>query len=146
MPDPNCLFCKILAGQIPSAPIYTDEHAYAFLDIAPFEKGHTLVIPRYHAERLVDLPTVWLQRLMPAVQRVGALLLERLPCDGFNLLQSNGRCATQVVPHVHIHVIPRWNGREMRWLPGKYEADDEMTALAVRLRDPLCRWDQPPHT
>jgi len=135
MTDPHCLFCRILAGQIPSAAVYADDSAYAFLDIAPFEKGHTLVIPRFHAERLVDLPLDWLQRLMPAVQRVGALLLERLPCDGFNLLQSNGRCATQVVPHVHMHVIPRWNGRPMNWIPGKYDAADDMTALAARLRD-----------
>ena len=66
MTDPNCIFCKILAKQIPSERIYEDEYAYAFLDISPFEKGHTLVIPRFHAERLVDLPTEWLLRLMPA--------------------------------------------------------------------------------
>ena len=134
MTDSNCIFCKILAKQIPSVLVYEDEHTYAFLDIGPFEKGHTLVIPRYHAERLTDLPTDWLLRLMPAVQKTAALLLQRLPCDGFNLLQSNGACATQVVPHVHFHIIPRWNGREMRWLPGKYDKPDEMLALAARLR------------
>jgi len=134
MIDPNCIFCKIQAKQIPSALIYEDEHACAFLDIAPFEKGHTLVIPRFHAERLVDLPADWLLRLMPAVQKTAALLLTRLPCDGFNLLQSNGKCATQVVPHVHFHVIPRWNGRDIRWLPGKYDNPEEMSALAARLR------------
>ena len=134
MTDPNCIFCKILAKQIPSALVYEDEHAYAFLDIAPFEKGHTLVIPRFHAERLVDMPTEWLLRLMPAVQKTAALLLARLPCDGFNLLQSNGKCATQVVPHVHFHVIPRWNGHDMLWLPGKYDSPEEITALAARLR------------
>jgi histidine triad (HIT) family protein len=134
MLDPDCIFCKILAKQIPSARIYEDEHACAFLDIAPFEKGHTLVIPRFHAERLTDLPADWLLRLMPAVQRTAAILLTRLPCDGFNLLQSNGRCASQVVPHVHFHVIPRWNGREMRWLPGTYDNPDEMSAIAAKLR------------
>ncbi len=134
MTDPNCIFCKILAKQIPSERIYEDEYAYAFLDISPFEKGHTLVIPRFHAERLVDLPTEWLLRLMPAVQKTAALLLTRLPCDGFNLLQSNGKCASQVVPHVHFHVIPRWNGREMRWLPGKYDDPGEMQSMAARLR------------
>ena len=134
MNDPICIFCKILEKQIPSAPVYEDEFAYAFMDIAPFEKGHVLVIPRYHAERLIDLPTEWLQSLMPAVQKTASLLLQRLPCDGFNLLQSNGRCATQVVPHVHFHVIPRWNGREMRWIPGKYDAPEEMLTIAARLR------------
>ena len=134
MTDPNCIFCKILAKQIPSSVVYEDEYACAFLDISPFEKGHTLVIPRFHAERIVDLPTDWLQRLMPAVQKTAAILLELLPCDGFNLLQSNGKCATQVVMHMHFHVVPRWNGREMRWIPGKYDSPEEMTKLAARLR------------
>lgn len=134
MTDPTCIFCKILAKQIPSALVYEDAHAYAFLDIAPFEKGHTLVIPKFHADRLTDLPADWLLHLMPAVQQTAALLLQRLPCDGFNLLQSNGACATQVVPHVHFHVIPRWNGREIRWLPGQYDNPDEMQQIAVRLR------------
>ena len=134
MKDPHCIFCRILAGEIPSARVYEDEYACAFLDISPFEKGHTLVIPHFHAERLTDLPPEWLARLMPAVQKTAALLLARLPCDGFNLLQSNGRCATQVVPHVHFHIIPRWNGREMRWVAGAYDSLGEMTALAARLR------------
>jgi len=134
MTDSTCIFCKILAGQIPSARVYMDEYTYAFLDIAPFEKGHALVIPRYHAERLVDLPVEWLARLMPAVQKTASILLERLPCDGFNLLQSNGKCATQVVPHVHFHVIPRWNDRPMRWVPSVYDTPAEMQTLAERLR------------
>ena len=134
MTDPACIFCQILAKKLPSAPVYEDAFAYAFLDIVPFEKGHTLVIPKFHAERLTDLPIEWLQRLMPAVQKTGAILLQRLPCDGFNLLQSNGKCATQVVMHVHFHIIPRWNGRDPRWLPGKYDDPAEMQALAAKLR------------
>ena len=134
MTDPTCIFCKILAKQIPSASVYEDASAYAFLDIGPFEKGHTLVIPKFHAERLTDLPIDWLQRLMPAVQKTAAILLQRLPCDGFNLLQSNGRCATQVVPHVHFHVIPRWNNRPMQWVGGTYDSPEEMAALAAKLR------------
>jgi histidine triad (HIT) family protein len=134
MHDPACVFCKIVSGQIPSARVYEDADAVAFLDIAPFEKGHALVIPRFHAARIVDLPEDRLMRLIPAVRKVGAMLLDRLPCDGFNILQSNGACATQVVPHVHFHVIPRWNGREMRWVPGRYDSPDEMDSIARRLR------------
>jgi histidine triad (HIT) family protein len=134
MNDPTCVFCKILAGQIPSARVYEDEHALAFLDIAPFEQGHTLVISRLHAPRLTDLPETGLQALAVAVKRVAARLLERLPCDGFNVLQSNGACATQVVPHVHFHVIPRWNGRAVNWVPGKYGDSSQMAELAARLR------------
>jgi histidine triad (HIT) family protein len=134
MNDPTCIFCKILAGQIPCARVYEDEHTLAFIDIAPFERGHTLVIPRVHAPRLVDLSEAHLQTLIVAVQRVGARLLERMPCDGFNVLQSNGACATQVVPHVHFHVIPRWNGRTINWIPGAYDDPATMNELAARLR------------
>ena len=134
MNNADCIFCKIIAGKIPCAKVFEDESALAFLDIAPFEKGHTLVIPKFHAETLVDLPEAWVLRLMPAVQKVGAILLKRMPCDGFNVLQSNGRCATQVVPHVHFHVIPRWIGREMRWIGGAYDTPEEMANLAAKLR------------
>ena len=130
----DCIFCRILAGTVPCAPVYADAHALAFLDIGPFEKGHTLVIPRLHALTLPDLPEAEAAALGVAIRRVGERLLSRLPCDGFNVLQSNGACATQVVPHVHFHVIPRWNGRAMNWLSGTYENAAEMTATAARLR------------
>ncbi len=134
MTDPDCVFCKIQAGRIPCARVYEDEHSLAFLDIAPFEEGHTLLIPKYHAATLLDLPADVLVRFAPALQHVSRLLHDRLPCDGFNLLQSNGRCATQVVPHVHFHVVPRWDGRPVRWLPGTYASNEAMQALAARLR------------
>ena len=134
MTDPECVFCKIIAGQIPAYTIYEDEHALAFLDIAPFEKGHVLVVSKLHAVYFTDLPATSLFGLSQAVQRVAARLLEKLPCDGFNLVQNNGACATQVVPHVHFHIIPRWEGRAMAWTPGAYETPEEMAALAERLR------------
>ncbi len=130
----DCIFCKILEGKIPCAQVYADAQTVAFLDIGPFEQGHVLVIPRIHAERLPDLPEGEAAALGVAVQRVGRLLLSRMPCDGFNVLQSNGACATQVVPHVHFHVIPRWNGRTMNWISGKYESAAEMESVAARLR------------
>ncbi len=134
MTDPDCIFCKIIARQLPAAILGEDEYALAFLDIAPFEKGHALVIPKYHAEVLSDLPLEWLQRLMPLLQATGRQLVTGLPCDGFNILQSNGRCATQVVPHVHFHVVPRWEGRPLSWQAGTYESPAVMAALAERLR------------
>lgn len=129
-----CLFCRIIKGELPSAQVYADDHTVAFLDIGPFEKGHVLVIPRQHAALLTDLPEDTVAALGVAVQRVGRVLLSRLPCDGFNVLQSNGACATQEVPHVHFHVIPRHNGRTVNWVSGKYDGSDEMAKIAVRLR------------
>lgn len=131
----TCLFCKIIAGDLPSEQIYTDDHTVAFVDIGPFEKGHMLVVPRLHAVLLTDLPEAEVATLAVAVQRVGRLLMTRLPCDGFNVLQSNGACATQEVPHVHFHVVPRWNGRPVNWTSSTYDTPDEMAAFAARIRE-----------
>ncbi len=133
MTDPTCIFCKIIAGQIPAFKVYEDEHALAFLDIAPFEKGHVLVVPKYHTAYLTDLPQTQLATFIAAVQSVAALLLKKMPCDGFNLVQNNGVCATQIVPHVHFHIIPRWNGRAVNWLPGTYEDASELSDIHSRL-------------
>ena len=134
MTDSNCIFCKIVAGQVPSHKVYEDEFNIAFLDIAPFEKGHVLVVPKHHAAYFTDLPSERIPALGMAVQRVAAMLLERLPCDGFNLVQNNGACANQVVPHVHFHVIPRWNDQEISWKSSKYDDADDMQAVWRRLR------------
>jgi histidine triad (HIT) family protein len=131
--DPTCLFCKIIAGQIPAFNVYEDEHTFAFLDIAPFEKGHVLVVPKSHAAYLTDLQPEVLFPFIKAVQSVAALLLKKMPCDGFNLLQNNGACATQAVPHVHFHIIPRWNGRAVTWVPFTYEDPAELSAIHRRL-------------
>jgi histidine triad (HIT) family protein len=133
MTDPSCLFCKIIAGQIPAFKVYEDEHTFAFLDIAPFEKGHVLVVPKHHAAFLTDLQADALYPFITAVQNVASLLLGKLPCDGFNLVQNNGVCATQVVPHVHFHIIPRWNGRAVNWTPLAYEDPAEPAAIRLRL-------------
>ena len=133
MTDPACIFCKIVSGQIPAFKVYEDEHTFAFLDIAPFEKGHVLVVPKHHTAFLTDLHAEMLFPFITAVQNVAALLLAKLPCDGFNLVQNNGVCATQVVPHVHFHIIPRWNGHAVNWIPVTYEDPAELAAIHRRL-------------
>ena len=132
----DCIFCKILKGEIPSCKIYEDDHAIVFLDIAPFEKGHVLVVPKVHAQQITELPVAELQPVMEVVQKTARVLKEKLPCDGINILQNNGACAMQTVPHVHIHLVPRWNrkeGEEMNWTAKAYDSMDEMKALAARL-------------
>lgn len=130
----DCVFCKILKGEIPSCKIYEDDHAIVFLDIAPFEKGHVLVVPKIHARQITDLPVEEFRPLLEVVQKTAKALKGKLPCDGINILQNNGACAMQTVPHVHIHLIPRWNtGKELNWTPGTYDSMDEMKALAARL-------------
>ena len=130
----DCVFCKIIAGLIPSMNIYEDERTVAFLDIAPFEKGHVLVVPKVHARMLTDLPEADLQAVILSVRKIGARLLERLPCDGFNVFQNNGACASQTVPHVHFHLVPRWEGRALNWTPGKYASPEEAKEVQSKLQ------------
>lgn len=102
----DCLFCRIIAGEIPSRQVYADEHAVAFLDVEPWQEGHTLVIPRRHVEHaLVDAQV--LAELAPAVREVSELLRDRLGATGFNVLTNIGADSGQAVFHAHIHVLPR---------------------------------------
>ena len=122
MADPNCIFCKIVAGQIPCAKVYEDSYCLAFLDIGPLAEGHVLVIPKTHAVTLdglgADQAAGMLRNLPALVQAVQAAT----GCEGTNVLQNNGRVAHQVVPHVHFHIIPRRTGDEFHfnWPAGQY--------------------------
>jgi histidine triad (HIT) family protein len=132
----DCIFCKIVAGELPSARVYEDDHTLAFLDIAPVVKGHTLVIPRTHHDRITDAPDEVLAHVVAAVSRVARALVASLGADGFNVTQANGEIAGQVVPHLHFHVIPRFarDGRVRHWKQGSYDGADEMAALAETIR------------
>jgi len=105
--EPGCIFCRIVAGTVPSWQVYADEQAVAFLDVAPWHRGHALVVPRRHVPDLVTgAPT--LAAIAPAVDAVARLLKQRLAADGLNLLSSAGAVAGQEVNHLHIHLIPRY--------------------------------------
>ena len=106
----DCLFCRIVAGEIPSRQVYADDTAVAFLDIAPWHVGHTLVVPRRHVTDLLDGPGV-LAQIAPAIDATAALLVERLGADGLNLLSSTGATAGQEVFHLHVHLVPRYSHR-----------------------------------
>jgi len=101
----SCIFCKIIKGEIPSFKVVETELSFAFLDISPMAEGHTLIIPKYHAERLHEVPEQYLADLLPLA---GKIALSTGHAD-YNLLQSNGKIAFQHVPHVHLHVIPKPN-------------------------------------
>lgn len=103
----DCLFCKIVAGEIPSRRVYEDETAVAFLDVAPLHRGHTLVVPRQHVADLTEDAAV-LASIAPAVSAVTRLLVDRLGADGANVLSNVGEVAGQSVFHLHVHVVPRW--------------------------------------
>jgi histidine triad (HIT) family protein len=134
MNDTDCIFCKIIAGLIPATKIYEDDRTLAFLDIAPFEKGHVLVVPKRHAPFLTDLSEEDVQSAILVTQKVGERLLKHLPCDGFNVLQNNGACASQTVPHVHFHLIPRYNNRPLHWNSGCYDSPEDAKAIQAKLK------------
>ncbi|MFA7244966.1 MAG: HIT family protein [Candidatus Magasanikbacteria bacterium] len=105
----NCIFCKIIAGEIPNYTIYEDEYALAFLDITPRAKGHTLVIPKMHAENLLQLSEVYTEKLLIAVKKTQEKLDKVLQPAGYNVGWNHGEAGGQLVPHLHIHVMPRYN-------------------------------------
>lgn len=137
--DDNCVFCKIVTGRIPSTKVYEDGEVLAFIDIGPIVKGHVLVIPKEHFDPLTAVPARLLGRVMEAVQKVAAAQIAGLGADGVNLHQANGAAAGQVVPHVHFHVIPRFNddGHRWNWKSTTYATAAEASALADRLRAAL---------
>jgi histidine triad (HIT) family protein len=119
MADPECIFCKILAGEIPATIVDEDERTIAFMDIAPATRGHALVIPRAHSADLLSVEAEDLRAVALAAQRLAARAKARLRADGVNLLNSCGRAAWQTVFHFHVHVIPRYEGDPLRlpWVP-----------------------------
>ena len=105
--DPNCIFCKIISGELPSRRIYEDDRAVAFLDIGAWHRGHALVVPRRHVPDMITGPAT-LPEIAPAIDAVARLLVDRLAADGINLLSSTGEAAGQEVFHLHVHVVPRY--------------------------------------
>lgn len=135
----DCIFCRIVAGKLPCTRIYENDEVLAFLDIGPIVKGHTLVIPKAHYETIMDVPPALLPRLIEAAQAVAAAQRSGLNADGVNLHQANGAVAGQVVPHVHIHVIPRFDndGHHWNWASTEYADDAERAEIAARIAHSL---------
>jgi len=118
----DCIFCKIIKGEIPCAKVYEDKEVIAFLDISPVNPGHTLVVPKEHHETLMDLPEEIACKVMKVVKKVASAVKEAVNADGVNINQSNLKPAGQLVPHVHFHVIPRIAGDGLRlWPQSKYK-------------------------
>lgn len=136
--DTACVFCRIVAGSIPSHRICEDARSFAFLDINPANRGHALVIPKAHAPNLVASEDADLAAVMATVRRVATAIEKVVNPDGFNLLQANGPGAAQSVLHFHMHIVPRKlnDGLMMNWglVPGDHK---ELAALAAEIRAAL---------
>jgi histidine triad (HIT) family protein len=135
MNDTDCVFCKIIAGELPSQIVAEDERTVSFMDISPATRGHALVVPRRHVKDLLEIGDEDLVAVALAAQRLARRARDRLHADGVNLLNSCGRAAWQTVFHFHVHVIPRYEGDPLRlpWVPAA-GSPDEIAAAAAELR------------
>lgn len=116
----DCIFCKIAGGDIPSATIYEDDDFRVILDLGPASKGHALILPKYHASNIYELPDELAAKVMVLAKKMASKMTDALQCDGFNIVQNNGELAGQTVFHFHMHLIPRYKGDNVKlgWVPG----------------------------
>jgi histidine triad (HIT) family protein len=135
----NCIFCKIIAGEIPSTKIYEDKLVFAFMDISPINKGHVLVIPKEHYPSSSSIPEDAAGRMFHVGSRIGVALRRGMDYDGFNLHLADGSCAGQVVMHAHLHIVPRgvedgfhWNWRQLKY--EKNEAAEAAEKIKAKLK------------
>lgn len=110
MKDKDCIFCKIAAGEIPSATLYEDDDFRVILDLGPASKGHALILPKEHYRNLYDIDEETLGRAALLAKKMVTKLTDVLGCDGYNVVQNNESCAGQTVFHFHMHLIPRYEG------------------------------------
>ena len=134
----SCLFCKIVSKEVPACLVAEDEKAIAFMDIMPARKGHVLVVPRHHAETMIDVPLDDLLAMIKLVQRVAVALARGIQPPGFSVVQLNGAASGQTVFHMHFHVIPRQtaDGLAMKWSHETYQ-EGEMEQYQAKIVEAL---------
>jgi len=134
----DCLFCKMVAGQIPVTKIYEDEDVLAFLDIGPISDGHTLVMPKQHFVKLHDCPSDLLGRIGSRIGKIAGAVTDAMNSDGYNVLCNNGRAAGQLVEHLHFHIIARNAGDGLfnQWPAYRYE-QGKIEVIAEKIRKKL---------
>lgn len=129
----DCLFCKIIAGEIPSHKIYEDDKVFAFLDIGPVSQGHTLIIPKEHAQDLTSGSVKAAQDIITAVYRLAPKIMKALGASGYNLGMNHGSDAGQLVWHTHVHLMPRYEGEPRTFVKEK-PSQEELAEVAEKIR------------
>ncbi len=133
----DCLFCKIISKELPSSVVYEDDDVLAFLDIKPTNPGHTLVVPKKHSDGFHDAYPETLQKLIVATQKIANAVAQAMGTTGFNLEENNGAIAGQVIPHLHLHIIPRRPEDGLKHWPGSSYPEGEKEDVAERIRKVL---------
>lgn len=134
MKQEQCIFCKIIAGEIPSYTLYEDEKYKVILDVGPATKGHALILPKSHYANLYELPEEDAAEVMKLAKKMMIRMTDKLKCDGFNIVQNNGETAGQTVFHFHMHLIPRYknDGEILKYVagePGREELEQIQKAI-----------------
>jgi len=130
----DCLFCKIMKGEIPCKKIYEDADIFSFLDVAPINKGHALVIPKIHHETFLQTPDDVLQKMVPVIKNIAAATKKALNADGINLGLNNGSAAGQIIFHTHFHLIPRFENDGLQHWPKKSFSEQEMEEFQKKIQ------------
>ena len=130
----DCIFCEIIQRKRPGHFIYEDDSHVAFLDKYPIDYGHSLVLPKNHFEKVTDMNSENVGDLFSKVPKIAQAVVQTINADAFSLAQNNGRAAKQIVPHVHIHIIPRFNHKGTVWTKRDIGKDDELKILAEKIR------------
>lgn len=139
----DCLFCKIAKGELPCKKVYEDRDTIAFLDINPANPGHTLVMPRRHADAIFDADEESLKSTVMALKKVATGIKEKIPCEGINIIQNNGKAAGQIVNHLHFHIIPRRKGDSVVIsYPRMKSIESELNQIAAKLLEKKNPMDQ----
>lgn len=133
----SCIFCDIISKNREGHFIYEDENHVAFLDKYPIDKGHALVVPKKHYEKIIDMPESNVGNLFSAIPKIARAILSATQADAFSLAQNNGRAAKQIIPHVHVHIIPRYESMGAIWTKRTIPSSDELESLAKKIREKL---------
>ena len=133
----DCLFCKIVAGKIPANKVYEDENVLAFLDIAPNNPGHTLAIPKKHYETYLDTPDETLGDLSVKIKKIATGVKKATGAEGMNIFVNAHKAAGQIVPHLHVHIIPRYFSDNFKHWASKKYAEDEAEKIAEKIKEEI---------
>ena len=131
----ECIFCDVINGKLPSHMIYDDDDCLAILDRYPIDNGHSLIITRQHYEKITDMSIDDVSKLFSKVPKIINAIIKATGADAFSIAQNNGKSAKQIIPHVHIHLIPRYNKTGTLWTKRKIMSDDELKQLAEKIKN-----------
>ena len=130
----DCIFCDIISGKRPGTFLYRDDDIVVFLDKYPIDQGHSLVVSKKHYEKIIDMNADDVGKMFSKIPKIAKAILSGIGADAFSIAQNNGRAAKQIIPHVHVHIIPRFNNKGTIWTKREISSNDDLEKLAEKIR------------